>query len=367
MAIRNEPLQPYNELPDPPGAERLETNAVLRRTISARAALAELKGACEQLPEPDLLLNTVMLQESQDSSAIENIVTTRDQLYQAILHPFDAAPSNVKEVLRYREAMREGLDAMRRTGGLSVNTAVQVMQRIKHTTVGLRTLPGTQLANPSTNQVIYTPPDPTMVPALMARWERFTNANDDLDPLVRMAAMHYWFEAIHPFGDGNGRTGRILNVLFLIHAGLLVHPVLYLSSHILRHKPDYYRCLRRVTEEDAWEDWLLFMLSAVEETARGTLALVTAIARHKQEFAAQARALDSKIPATDLASLLFSFPYVKVATLMEHRIGSRPTVTGYLRTLVKHGLLNEVRRGRENYYINHRLIMLIQNSGSPSE
>ncbi|MCW5899867.1 MAG: Fic family protein [Flavobacteriales bacterium] len=367
MAIRNQPLQPYNELPDPPGAERLETPAVLRRTIAARATLAELKGACQQLPEPALLLNTVMLQESQDSSAIENIVTTRDQLYQAILNPLDAAPPSVKEVLRYREAMHEGIAAMQRAGGISVNTAVQVMQRIKHTGVGIRTLPGTQLGNPASGQVIYTPPAPTMLPGLMARWERFTNEAEGMDPLVRMAAMHYWFEAIHPFADGNGRTGRILNVLFLIHAGLLLHPVLYLSSHILRHKPAYYRCLRRVTEEDAWEDWLLFMLGAVEETARATLGLVTGIARLKQEFAAEARALDNKLPATDLAGLLFSFPYVKVGTLMDHQLGSRPTVTAYLRTLVKHGMLNEVRRGRENYFINHRLITLIQNSGSPSE
>lgn len=361
----NQPLQPYNELPDPPGSDRLETPAVLRRTITARAALAELKGACQQLPEPNLLLNTLMLQESQDSSAIENIVTTRDQLYQAILHPLDAAPPNVKEVLRYREAMREGIIAMERTGGLSVNTAVQVMQRIKHTGIGLRAMAGTQLANPATGKVIYTPPTPAHVPDLMARWERFANTVDGLDPLVRMAAMHYWFEAIHPFADGNGRTGRILNVLFLINAGLLVHPVLYLSSHILRHKPEYYRCLRRATEEDAWEEWLLFMLGAVEETARATLALITGIDQLKRTFVADVRALNNKLPATDLADLLFSFPYVKAGTLMDRQLGTRPTVTAYLRALVEHGLLHELKRGRENYFINHRLTDLLARSGSP--
>lgn len=329
--------------------------------------MAELKGACQQLPEPNLLLNTVLLQESQDSSAIENIVTTRDQLYRAILHPLDAAPPNVKEVLRYREAMREGIAAMQRTGGLSVNTAVQVMQRIKHTDNGLRTLAGTQLANPATGQVIYTPPTPVHVPGLMARWERFANSEEGLDPLVRMAAMHYWFEAIHPFADGNGRTGRILNVLLLINAGLLTHPVLYLSSHILRHKPDYYRCLRRVTEEDAWEEWLLFMLGAVDETARATLALITGIDQLKRIFAAEVRALGNKLPATDLANLLFSFPYVKAGTLIDRQLGTRPTVTAYLRTLVKHGLLHEVKLGRENYFINHRLIHLLEKANHATE
>jgi Fic family protein len=354
-----QPDQPYNDLPDPPANAVLETPAVLRSTIAARAAVAELKGLCQTLPRPQLLLNALSLQESQDSSAIENIVTTRDQVYRAILEPEGAATAEVKEVLRYREAMHEGLAAMGRTGGIGTNTAVLVMQRVKGTTAGLRTLPGTKLSNPATGRVIYTPPDPDRLPALMARWERYLHADDTLDPLVRMAVQHYWFEAIHPFSDGNGRTGRILNVLHLVQAGLLLHPVLYLSSHILQHRPDYYTRLREVTERDAWESWILFMLAAVERTAQRTLGLIRDILALKEQLTGELRGISQKMPVADLADLLFTYPYVKIATLMDRGLGSRPTATAYLRALAEKGTVQQVRIGRELYFINHRLMDLL--------
>lgn len=353
-----QPEAPYNQLPDPPLAGVLETSAVLRKAIGARAALAELKGFCQVLPNPELLLNAVVLQESRDSSAIEDVVTTQDQLYQAILDP-EQAPPAVKEVLRYREAVHHGLNAMKRTKGIGTNTAVLVMQRVKDTTAGLRTMPGTKLSNPGTGRVIYTPPDPANVPGLLARWEHFIHATDEFDPLVRMAAMHYQFEAIHPFSDGNGRTGRILNVLYLVQAELLAHPVLYLSSHILRNKALYYRSLREVTEQDRWEPWILFMLDAVETTAHRSLQLIRDIIAAKATVSEELRGISQKLPVADLANLLFSFPYVKINTLMEHGLGTRPTATAYLRALSEKGTVSEARIGREIYFINHRLMDLL--------
>lgn len=361
----SQPDTPYNQLPDPPPAEELETMAVLRAAIRARSALAELKGLCQALPQPELLLNTVVLQESQDSSAIENIVTTKDQLYQAVLNPLDQAPPAVKEVLRYREAVKDGVQAMRQAGGISTNTATLVMRRIKDTTVGLRSLPGTKLSNPATGRIVYTPPDPELLPGLMARWERFAHGQDRLDPLVRMAATHYLFEAIHPFSDGNGRTGRIINVLLLIREELLPQPVLYLSSYILQHKPDYYRLLREVTERDAWEPWLLFMLGAVEETAMRTIRLIRDVLTLKEGFTGDMRGISNKMPVMELAELLFSFPYVKVSTLADRGLGTRPTATNYLRALTQRGLLQQRRIGREFYFINHRLTDLLTRAGSP--
>ena len=353
------PEQPYNSLPDPPKAARLETAAVLRKAIAARSALAELKGLCQALPQPELLLNSIVLQESRDSSAIENIVTTQDQLYQAILNPIDQAPTEVKEVLRYREAVHEGLSAMARTQGIGTNTAVLVMQHVKGTSTGVRDLPGTKLSNPATGRIIYTPPDTQHVKPLLARWERFLHGNDQMDPLVRMAAMHYQFEAIHPFSDGNGRTGRIINVLYLVQAGLLIHPVLYLSSHILQNKSNYYKLLREVTEQDRWEPWTLFMLDAVETTAQRTLHLIQGILALKETVTAELRGISQKMPVADLAELLFSFPYVKIGTLMERGLGTRPTATAYLRAATDRGVLHEARIGREIYFINHRLMDLL--------
>ncbi len=361
----SQPEIAHDHLPDPPAPEALETLAVLRAAIQARAALAELKGLCQALPQPELLLHTVVLQESQDSSAIEDIVTTKDQLYQAVVNPLDQAPPGVKEVLRYREAVKDGVLAMRQAGGISTNTATLVMQRIKGTTAGLRTLPGTKLSNPATGRIVYTPPGPEQLAGLMARWERFAHEHHHMDPLVRMAAAHYQFEAIHPFADGNGRTGRIINVLLLIHEELLTQPVLYLSSYILQHKPDYYRLLREVTERDAWEPWLLFMLRAVEETAKRTIQLIREVLTLKEGFTGDMRGISNKMPVMELAELLFSFPYVKVNTLVDHGLGTRPTATHYLRALTQRGLLHQRRIGREFYYINHRLTDLLARSGSP--
>ena len=354
-----EASKPYNDLPPLPPAREIETAAVLKKAIAANKYLAELKGSCLRLPNPDLLLNTVVLQESKDSSAIENIVTTQDSLYQAILNPYDGLPSEVKEVLRYREAMYAGIEEMKKTGVIKSSLAINIMQRLRGIKTGFRTLPGTQLANPQTKKIIYTPPDPELIPDKIASWERFVNEYEEYDPLVKMALMHYQFEAIHPFSDGNGRTGRILNVLFLMNEGLITQPVLYHSSYIIQHKSDYYRCLREVTEKEAWEPWILFMLDAITETSQRTLRFIDEMLNLKEETLAIIKQLSQKLPAYELNDLLFSLPYVKIKTLIDAGLGTRPTVAGYLEALVQQGVLKTSKIGRENYYINHKLMAML--------
>lgn len=354
------PEAPYNDLPNLPPSTQVETTAVLKKSITANKYLAELKGSCLRLPDPGLLLNTVILQESKDSSAIENIVTTQDALYQAILDPSDRIPSEVKEVLRYREAMYAGIDEMNRTGLIRSGLAINIMCKLRGiNNQGFRTIPGTKLSNPKTQKNIYTPPDPQFVSGKMAEWEKFVNENEDFDPLVKMALMHYQLEAIHPFSDGNGRTGRILNVLYLMQQNLLTQPVLYHSSYIIQHKADYYRCLREVTEKDAWEAWILFMLDAVIETSQKTLTFIDKTLSLKEETLAILKTLSQKMPAYELNEILYSLPYLKIKTLIDKNMGTRPTVTGYLDALAEKGLLITRKVGREKYYINHRLMALL--------
>ncbi len=351
--------QPYNDLPDLPPITELETSAVLKKAIGANKFLAELKGSCLRLPNPDLLLNTIILQESKDSSAIENIVTTQDALYQAIINPFDSIPSEVKEVLRYREAMYAGIEDMNETGLIKSSVAINIMCRLRGISVGFRSNPGTQLVNPRSKKIIYSPPDPRLIPDKMAAWERFVNGYEEYDPLVKMALMHYQFEAIHPFSDGNGRTGRILNVLYLMQQNLITQPVLYHSSYIIQHKSEYYRCLREVTEKGAWEPWVIFILESIIETSQVTLKFIDKMLALKEETLSIIKTLSQKLPAYELTNVLFSFPYVKIKTLLDNNFGTRPTVTGYLDALVQKGVLKVSKIGRENYYINFRLMNLL--------
>lgn len=355
-----QPEVPFNALPDLPPIIEVVTAAVLKKAILASRALAELKGSCLRLPRPEILLNTVILQESKDSSAIENIVTTQDALYQAILNPTDRMPSEVKEVLRYREALYSGIAELEKTPVFKAGMTVKIMQRLRGISgASYRTQPGTTLANPATGKVIYTPPEPAHIQQKMDAWERFVNTDEQFDPLIKMALMHYQFEAIHPFSDGNGRTGRILNVLYLMQQGLITQPVLYHSSYIIQHKSDYYRTLREVTEQDRWEPWILFMLDAVAETSQYTLRFIEQMLAMKEETLEAIRQISQKMPAYELNELLFSYPYVKVKTLIDKGLGTRPTVSNYLDQLVQQNILTATRIGRENYYINYRLMRLL--------
>jgi Fic family protein len=290
----------------PPEAE-LETRTILRACIEARAALAELKQATRLLPNQGMLINTLPLLEARSSSEIENVVTTADRLFQHLDAEGSADPAT-KEALRYREALMDGFRRLE-DRPLSTRTAEAVCSRIKGTEMRVRQVPGTALANAATGEVIYTPPvGEHSIRELLANWERYVHEHGAPDPLIRMAVAHYQFEAIHPFTDGNGRTGRILNSLFLVHAELLDLPVLYLSRHVLANKSDYYRLLLAVTSEEAWEPWVLFMLEAVTQTSKWTSAKVEAIRMLENATARHVRERLPKIYSRELIDVIFEQP-----------------------------------------------------------
>jgi Fic family protein len=355
------PVAPYNDLPPLPPPVDLNDPGLLKAAIRANRYLAELKGYCQTLPNPVLLMHSLALQESQASSEIENIVTTQDELFQGIIASYETLPANVKEVIAYQQAMYWGWEALKADEPFGTKLAFRIMQRIKHTQATVRTMPGTRLHNPATGITTYTPPEPQYLEGMLSAWERFiTYQTDEVDPLIVMALMHYQFEAIHPFADGNGRTGRILNVLYLVHTGLLTMPVLYHSRYIIQHKSGYYRGLRKVTEAGAWQDWILFMLKAVEETAARSLALIKDIMALKETVTEEIRKTFSRMPAMELSELLFTFPYLKIRVL-EERLGlHRETAAKYLKQLAGAGILHAQKVGREVYYINRQLIEVLK-------
>lgn len=350
---------PFNKLKNLPPKIDLENVKILKKAIQANKHLAELKGYCQTLPNPDLLLNTVILQESKDSSAIENIVTTQDDLYRALLSPFDHIPPTAKEVIRYREAMYTGMNELHKRQLFTGKIAIKIMQQIKDSGEEFRTMPGTKLSNPNTNRVIYTPPDPGQIAGLMAQWEKFVNTENDIDPLIIMALMHYQFEAIHPFHDGNGRTGRILNVLYLVHKGLLIQPLLYHSAYIIQHKTEYYKKLRCVTEKEEWVEWIEFMLDAIKETAITTLNTIKSIIHLKETNLELIRGVSQKLPAYELNDLIFSFPYVKIKTLVDKKIAKRQAASQYLQKLAAQKILTTFKYGKEIYYVNQKLMDIL--------
>ncbi len=353
-------LQPLDRLE--PG--RFDTPAILKRLNAASRALAELKGVAASIPNQNILINTLALQEAKDSSAIENIVTTHDELYRED-DPAQAVGTAIKEVLRYRQALRTGFERVSEHGLLTLNTILDIQQQLECNGAGLRTLPGTKLRN-TAGEVVYEPPqDAREVERLMAELERFIHDEPAFaaDPLVKMALIHHQFESIHPFYDGNGRTGRIVNVLYLVKEDLLDIPVLYLSRHIVRTKPDYYRLLQAVRENDAWEEWVLYMLDAVASTATGTIASIRAIKTLLQDAKLTLRA-NYKFYSQDLLNNLFSHPYTKVEFVQTDLGVSRLTATKYLDTLARDGVLEKRRIGRTNYYINHPLYALLSGEGA---
>lgn len=356
--------KPFNLLPDLPPKVDLESPRLLKACIKANKLLAELKGYCQTLPDPKLLINTLVLQESKDSSEIENIVTTQDELYKAVISLDDEIhnSSEAKEVLLYREAIYTGLNIMNQRG-LTTNTMVAIMQKLKNTTAGIRTTTGTKLANPVSKEIIYTPPDgENIIREKLKSLEKYIhNKKDDTDALIKMALMHYQFEAIHPFTDGNGRTGRILNVLYLVENELLSLPVLYLSSFIIKNKSQYYKLLKAVTEKGLWHEWILYMLQAVSETAALTLRKISNIQQLKNDTAILAKEALKSAYNRDIVDLIFSYPYIKINTVILNKIAHRQTASTHLKKLSAAGILIPHRIGKEIYYINHRLMNLLSN------
>ena len=330
----------------------METKTILRKAISAGRTLAELNGLGESIPNQSMLINTLVLQEAKDSSEIENIVTTNDALFKAFTASTTRVDPSTKEVLRYREALWEGFSALQKRPALSTNLFVQIVQRIKQNDSGIGNLPGTVIGNPRTGEVVFTPPEgESVIRDKLRDLEAFIHSEDALDPLIKLALIHYQFEAIHPFFDGNGRTGRIVNILYLAMKGLLI-AVLYLSKHIIDRKREYYRLLRQVTEKGAWEPWILFALDAVEMTADFSRRRILAIRDLMEETLALARQkLPPRVYSKELIENLFRQPYTKGQFLVEAGIAERKTAAQYLKELENIGVLRRHKVGREKLYL----------------
>ena len=356
LDVTFDPQQPFNALPPlPPRDLELETSAVLKKATAAHRPLAELKGAAAALPNPRILVDGIVLQEARSSSEIEQIVTTSDELYRAAAGGTAELDPYTKEVVRYREALWHGCE-MLGSRPLSTNLFVGLMRIIKDTDAGIRSVPGVRILGAG-GEIVYTPPEgEKLIRDKLGNLEDFLHADDDRDPLVKMAAAHYQFEAIHPFTDGNGRTGRIINILFLIEKGLLDLPVLYLSRYIIEHKGEYYDRLRAVTEQQQWEPWILYMLSAVEESAATTRAQISTIVSLMDETRERIRLDLPKIYSRDLVEVIFEHPYCKINFLERAGIAKRQTAAHYLRQLEDLGILRSEKHGRDVYFINTRLM-----------
>ena len=355
-----DPKKPYNDLPLlPPPAEQIESTAVLKQCINARVALAELKQAAELIPNAAVLVNSLPLLEARASSEIENIVTTTDKLFEFADINEEKADAATKEALRYRSALFEGSKMVRR-GMLTTDIAIQLVSTIKDVELDVRDDSGTKLKNRMSGELIYTPPvGQKLLIEKLDNWQSFMHDATDIDPLVRMAVQHYQFEAIHPFTDGNGRTGRILNILFLVEQGLLDTPILYLSRHVIQHKADYYRLLMDVTRKQAWGPWILFILKGVEETCIWTTEKIKAIRELMQHTSEFVQSQLPKIYSWELVESLFKQPYCRIGNLVAAGVAKRQTASVYLKQLADLGVLREVKSGRETLFIHPKYIELL--------
>lgn len=348
--------------PLPPSVD-VETLEVLKKALEAQQYLSELKGISQSIPNQGILLNTLPMQEARDSSEIENIVTTSDALYKADVEKERKIDQTTKEVQRYAIALKEGFTRLKKDGLLKVNDIIAIQKRLEDNEAGIRSLPGTKLSNPSTGEVVFIPPQhKEVIQKALDNLEQYIN-DDELSkvhPIIKMAIIHVQFESIHPFYDGNGRTGRIINMLYLIQKKLLDIPVLYLSRYIVQNKPEYYRLLQRVRTHNDWESWILYMLEGVKQTSIGTIEDIKQI---REEMLRTKHQIRKEFPfySQDLINHIFRHPYTKIQHLMQDLNVSRPTATKYLDELAEAGFLEKVKQGRDNYYINSRLLNILAN------
>lgn len=356
--------KPYNSLPLLPPTVALESERVLKAVIRASRSLAELKGRTRTVPNPAILLNTIALQEARASSEIENIFTTTDELYRSLNVESAEISPHAKEVLHYNEALWHGAERLRESRELTADLAIELVRMIKTDIDGVRPNPGAQLINRANGEVVYTPPDgPERLRALLENLEEFINtAADGLDPLVKLAVLHYQFEAIHPFPDGNGRTGRILLILYLLQQRLLEQPILFLSRYIIDNKSHYYTLLREVTEQGAWEAWILYVLRAVEATAETTVLRIESISDLLAGMVEEGRMkLPKRTFSKELIEQLFVRPYCKIRHLEEAGLGNRVSCSRYLHDLADAGLVTKTKAGKEILFLNDRLLKLLAN------
>jgi len=355
-----DPKLPFNDLPElPPPLELVETTEILKTCIRSRVALAELKQAAELIPNSAVLVNALPLLEARASSEIENIVTTTDKLFEYADIAEDKADAATKEALRYRTALYEGAKMVKR-GMLTTDMAIHICSTIKGIELDIRAESGTTLKSRMTGEVIYTPPEgQKLLQKKLDNWADFMHNDVEIDPLVRMAVQHYQFEAIHPFADGNGRTGRILNILFLVEHELLNSPILYLSRYIIQNKADYYRLIKGITQDQDWGAWVMFILNGVEETCNWTTDKIKAIRELMEHTAEYTQTSLPKIYTWELVELLFKQPYCRIGNLVDAGIAKRQTASTYLKQLCEIGVLKEVKSGRENIFVHPKYIELL--------
>jgi Fic family protein len=350
---------PYDELPSLPPRADVETKRVLKATVEARAALAALDQAMRRIPNPAVLVNSIPLLEAQASSEIENIVTTADELFRFANDDGAAANPAVKETLRYRTALLWGFELITQRP-LTISTATEICSIVKQHEMRVRVDAGTMIGNPATRRAVYTPPvGESLIRDKMTNWEAFVHGSTDLDPLVVMAIAHYQFEAIHPFADGNGRTGRILNVLLLLNAGILSQPILYLSRYFIENKDAYYRLLLGVTASGEWEAWILYVLEGLRRTAVQTIETIDAIHELEVEMRGVIRSVTSAGSNSDLVAVLFEQTYCRIANVVDRCGVSRPTATSWLNALTDAGMLESHRAGRERLFVNSKFFALL--------
>ena len=345
----------------PPPREKVETIEILRQANKSTAALAELKGIAKSIPNQAMLLNAIVLQEAKDSSEIENIITTQDELYKALTINKSNIPSEIKEVVNYRKAIFYGFDIARKQGFIRVNDIISIQQELVNNTAGIRSTPGTVLKNDKTGEIVYTPPqDKAEILDLLANFINHYNQTDkELSPLINLAILHFQFESIHPFYDGNGRTGRILNILYLILNGLIDVPILYLSSYIIKNKPEYYRLLNRTNNDGKWEGWIMFMLKAVESTSKDTISRIINIKEQLENTIIKVQHESPKIYRKELVELLFEQPYSRIDFVVNKLGVERKAASRYLKEMEEIGVLESQKVGRETLYINKGLIELL--------
>lgn len=346
----------------PPNREEVETIKVLRQVSKAATALGELKGIAKTIPNQEMLVNAIVLQEAKDSSEIENIITTQDELYKALTVKNTNITPATKEVVNYSRAVFLGFDIIQKQGFLRVNDIVTIQQELVENTAGVRSTPGTVLKSDKTGEVIYTPPqDKQEILELLSNFIAHYNHNEqDLNPLINLAILHYQFESIHPFYDGNGRTGRILNILYLILNGLIEIPILYLSSYIIQNKPEYYRLLNQTNKTGKWEEWILFMLKAVESTSIQTIERIGLIRNLLEDTLVKVQKESPKIYKKELVELLFEQPYSKIEFVVNRLKVERKAASRYLKELENIGVLKSYKVGRETLYINKELIEILK-------
>jgi len=355
--------KPFNQLPPLPPEKEIESKIILKKAASSHRYLAELKGIANTIPNQTILINSLILQEARSSSEIENVVTTNDKLFEAFSSSARSIDPQTKEVLRYRQALWTGYKRLIKRQVFSTNLFVDIFRIIKQTDEKIRTNPGTRITD-GRGTIVYTPPEgERVIKDKLGKLEKFIhNKRDKIDPLVKLSLIHYQFEAIHPFTDGNGRTGRIMNVLYLVYKKLLDLPILYLSQYIIRHKAEYYRLLRDVTFKEEWEPWIIYFLEAIEKTSINTKEKIAQIRNQFNKTLEDARKrLPSNVYSKELIELLFEQPYCKIQFVVDKGIAKRETAAEYLKELEKIGILKKKKVGKENLFLNKKLYEILKN------